>query len=397
MPIIVGGTHYYLQSLLFNDSLAAAQVEGAKDQVDSDERRPEEKTTASQTFPILQGSTQAMLAKLQEIDPIMANRWHPSDHRKIRRSLEIWLKTGRRASDVYAEQTRRRAQPLGDAAAAASPGSDEQPAAEDDARAHAALRFPTLLLWTHSTRDVLLARLSRRVDAMLAAGLLGEVRALRARAAAQAAATDDHAPSDQTRGIWVSIGYKEFLPALDAASRTKEGAAVANAGKTDDADAAATAVALTNIATRQYAKRQVRWLRVKLLSALRAAGAAQRLVVLDTSEPALWDEQTLAQATRHVRAFVAGDHDVAQADSAALAELDLTAGAAPAAAAEAQDEKEDTLARRTCQACGVTCVTPNDWRQHVSSRRHRNALKSARRKGELQDPRRIALDVEGSE
>ena len=342
-----------------------------------------------------------MLAKLQEVDPVMANRWHPSDHRKIRRSLEIWLTTGRRASDVYAEQAlRRRARPPRLDAAAPPPAVDEHDAARDDGTC-TALRFPTLLLWTHSTRAMLLARLARRVDAMLAAGLLDEVRALRATAAAQAAAaaTGSRAAPDQTRGIWVSIGYKEFLPALDAAVARLAGSGTATATAENDADADAdvdayaAAVALTNIATRQYAKRQVRWLRVKLLSALRAAGAAQRLVVLDTSAPAQWDEEVLPQATRHVRAFVGGDADaVPQADSAALTELELKAGAAEEA--ERCADGDTFVGRRTCEACGVTCVTANDWRQHEGSRRHRHALRSARRKGELREALRLVSDVE---
>jgi tRNA dimethylallyltransferase len=40
-------------------------------------------------FPILQEPTSVIMAKLKEVDPIMAGRWHPNDRRKIQRSLEI--------------------------------------------------------------------------------------------------------------------------------------------------------------------------------------------------------------------------------------------------------------------------------------------------------------------
>ncbi|KAK5057159.1 tRNA dimethylallyltransferase, mitochondrial, partial [Cryomyces antarcticus] len=59
-------------------------------------------------WPVLEESTEKMLEKLHEVDPIMANRWHPNDRRKIQRSLEIYLETGKKASDIYEEQKPRR-------------------------------------------------------------------------------------------------------------------------------------------------------------------------------------------------------------------------------------------------------------------------------------------------
>jgi len=38
----------------------------------------------SEKFPILDGPTEAILERLREVDPKMADRWHPNDRRKIR-------------------------------------------------------------------------------------------------------------------------------------------------------------------------------------------------------------------------------------------------------------------------------------------------------------------------
>lgn len=48
--------------------------------------------------------TQELLTRLQKVDPIMANRWHPSDRRKIIRSLQIYYQTGRPQSEIIKEQ-----------------------------------------------------------------------------------------------------------------------------------------------------------------------------------------------------------------------------------------------------------------------------------------------------
>lgn len=82
LPILVGGTQYYVNPLLF--------PEVTLDEVQGD---------SSQTFPVLEDSTEAMLQELKRVDPAMAERWHPNDRRKIRRSLEIYLQTGRPASE----------------------------------------------------------------------------------------------------------------------------------------------------------------------------------------------------------------------------------------------------------------------------------------------------------
>lgn len=350
----------------------AVNEDGNKAQEKADTPAPSE----SDDLPILQGSTENMLAKLREVDPVMANRWHPGDRRKIRRSLEIWLKTGQRASDVYADQARRRTSPL---------LVQEKPLSKADAVVASQnnlssdnLRFPTLLLWTHSTRDILRRRLDNRVDSMIAAGLLDEVIELSAKAQAR---TDAGAAVDSTRGIWVSIGYKEFVPYLKALSKAKAVTGIGNdSGGLGPLSIklGADSIEQTKAATRQYAKRQVRWLRIKLYEALQASRMTDKLLVLDTSDPSTWEQAILPRATEYVKDFLAGG-DIVQIQNDALVELNL-GGHDDDNDGGNDREGRTPFTQQTCEICGVTAVTPKDWAQHTNSRRHKNAVRSNRRR-----------------
>jgi tRNA dimethylallyltransferase len=233
LPILVGGTHYYTQSLLFRDRLAEAEEdgEGAGNKKDQHEAQgPTE--DLEDKYPILKESTEKLLETLQDVDPVMAERWHPNDRRKIQRSLEIYLQTGRKASDIYAEQ--RLAQ--------STTNSADSSSSEDSG-----LRFPTLLFWIHAETETLRARLDSRVDKMLQRGLLDEVRQLHDYATEHST----QQPIDDSRGIWVSIGYKEFS-AYTAALAT---------GEANDADLQALkdeAIERTKIATCQNVNRRLR-------------------------------------------------------------------------------------------------------------------------------------------
>jgi tRNA dimethylallyltransferase len=75
-------------------------------------------------------------------------------------------------------------------------------------------------------------------------------------------------------GIYIYIGYKDFRPYLDTE----------DAGSPND-QLFADAVAATKTSTRQYAKRQVSWLRNKLLPAVRAANSQAQLEPGDNTQP----------------------------------------------------------------------------------------------------------------
>ena len=343
LPILVGGTHYYTQSLLFRDGLAEAEDGGAEDH---DEQEPGKENgfvkDLGEMYPVLNEPTDVLLEKLREVDPVMADRWHPSDRRKIQRSLEIYLQTGRKASEIYAEQREAR----------------DSAQAEDNT----ALRFPTLVFWLHAETETLRARLDARVDKMLARGLVDEVQTLAAHAEAQA--REDQVV-DESRGIWVSIGFKEF----------REYAAALRIGSSDEKELErlrADAIEKTKIATRQYAKRQIRWIRIKLLNALASASSpTPPLYPLDATDISTFSHNALEPAHDLASVWLAGEPmlDPKKLSDAAAEQLE----AKPV-------EEAKVWVKRRCEVCETTCVTEKQWEAHVRSRSHRRLV--AKRKKE---------------
>ncbi|KAJ1906859.1 tRNA dimethylallyltransferase, mitochondrial, partial [Tieghemiomyces parasiticus] len=168
LPILVGGTHYYLQAVLWRQSL----VSGRSEPVAASSPPPRS------TFPDLHAMDNTNLhALLQELDPVVARRWHPNDRRKVLRSLEVLRDTGRPHSD-WMQETQ------------AASGQAQR------------LRFNTCILWIHAAKDALDPRLDARVDEMVQRGLYNELRSLR-RLRSTAAGTDS--PRDYTHGILQAI------------------------------------------------------------------------------------------------------------------------------------------------------------------------------------------------
>ena len=326
----MGGTHYYTQSLLFKDALSKEPA------LDLDENK--------EHFPILDEPTSVILEKLREVDPVMADRWHPNESRKIQRSLEIYLRTGKPASQVYDEQRIKR--------------EIEQNAAEDDlAESTTGLRSPTLIYWVHANKDVLYPRLDGRVDKMLAIGLLGEVDELTRFRTEYEARTGNAV--DQSRGIWVSIGYKEFLDYQSAVAES-------NLPPLELEKQKITAIEKTQAATRQYANRQVKWIRIKLLNALFGAGGKSNMFLLDGSDLSRWEEQVTQPATTITDGFLSGQ---------TLPEPSTLSAAAAENLIPKRNydlgQRPDLWQKKVCETCGIVSITESEWKQHGKSRTHR--------------------------
>ncbi len=186
LPIVAGGTGLYIDSLLSGRDFAAFDP-------DSDLRAKLEVE-----FAALGG--EAMLAKLAQVDPESAGRLHPNDAKRIIRALEVFESTGMTITR-HNELTR------------------QIPA-----------RYEALTITLcFDRREDMWERIDRRVDEMMAAGLVDEVKGL----------LDGGLDRDCT--AMQAIGYKEMAAAL-----TGHG----------DVQAAAEEIKLRS---RQYAKRQLTW------------------------------------------------------------------------------------------------------------------------------------------
>lgn len=191
LPILVGGTHYYNQAVIFkNSTLTETEDEPVEDPA---------KLTQEQR-DILDGPAAGILQQLRVHDPLVAQKFHPNDGRRLRRALEVFYLTGRRPSDIYLQQKQAQtAADSGDAALSA--------------------RFRTLVFWIWSEQSVLNERLDTRVDVMMQNGLrteIDEMYAEYARLAAQQTTTD------LTKGVWQVIGFRQFLPWLHETAAAPE-------------------------------------------------------------------------------------------------------------------------------------------------------------------------------
>lgn len=145
---------------------------------------------------------EALLERLRTVDPETAGRLHLRDEKRILRALEIYEQTG---EPMSLRDRRGRQRPD---------------------------RYEALYIGlSFRDREDLRRRIDRRVDDMVRQGLLQEVQDL----------LDSGLPRDAT--ALQAIGYKQFLAVADGAATTDQ------------------AVEEVKLRSRQYAKRQLTWLR----------------------------------------------------------------------------------------------------------------------------------------
>ena len=191
IALLVGGTMMYFKSLM----------QGLHDMPPADAalRAALEREASEIGWP-------AMHARLALLDPQTASRLQPQDSQRIQRALEVFQVSGRRLSSFH--------------------HADRASASQ---RPFAAMPLVSL---EPTQRPLLHARIAERFDAMLAAGFVDEVAALRAR-------------GDLTADLPAMrcVGYRQAWEALDGRWPMHE---LRDRGV---------------FATRQLAKRQLTWLR----------------------------------------------------------------------------------------------------------------------------------------
>ncbi|RMD42535.1 hypothetical protein DV735_g2591, partial [Chaetothyriales sp. CBS 134920] len=308
-------------------------------------------------------TVEEMYAKLQELDPEMARTWHPRDKRRIERSLEICLKTGRKASEWYKEQHEAEREKV---AKDSKDGVDGQ-------EGLSGLQYDSLILWLEAEDAVLKERLNARVDAMVAKGLLEEVLELHQE---DQRFQHENVVVDKTKGIWQSIGYKELELWATRADRPVDDnseAMYGNLSTTHNSKSVADGIEGIKAGTRQYAKRQNRYIRNRFSSALRQSRALDRLFLLDSTDISRWGETVVPQSEELVSAFLEGRQ---LPDAATLSDL---AGATFARITKQDDWRSSRLAHH-CEICDKTLMGVKEWERHVTSRSHKTVIQSQRRR-----------------
>ncbi|KAK0727858.1 IPP transferase-domain-containing protein [Lasiosphaeria miniovina] len=338
LPILVGGSSYYLDGLLFENQVVERQPDTDGDVLTQ--------TEIAAKFPILSDSADAMLKKLREVDPAMADKWHPNDVRKIRNSLQIFLTTGRRASEIYAENQSLKV----------SKWAHSDPAAPTPSPWNA------LLLWLYANPESLNPRLDSRVDRMVENGLIAETAEVYDYLEARLTSGET---IDRTKGIWQSIGFRQFEPYLCALK----------AGETAAADLSIlmeAGIVDTKTATRRYAKYQVRWVTMKTLTSLQEEKALDRFYLLDSSDIKSWGEEVLAKSVELTGQLLAGEPMPLPTTLSETARAVLTSKVE-------RSNHQVTPCRRVCDLCNKVVLTEELWQTHMQSNRHRAAVRYAKR------------------
>ncbi|MDO4623274.1 MAG: tRNA (adenosine(37)-N6)-dimethylallyltransferase MiaA [Eubacteriales bacterium] len=185
VPILTGGTGFYIQAVLRDIDFS------------EDDGKAELRTRLEQLAQ--EKGAGYMHALLQERDPAAAAEIHPNNVKRVIRALEFYEQTGTRIS-VHNEEQKEKESP-----------------------------YCYLYFVLNDERQHLYERIELRVDQMLQAGLVEEVRGLKDRGL-----TPDHVSMK-------GLGYKELFPYLDGSCSLEE------------------AVSVIKRDTRHFAKRQLTW------------------------------------------------------------------------------------------------------------------------------------------
>lgn len=189
LPIIAGGTGLYVESLLY-------PVSHGKEAEPNHALREELEQFAKDN------GNEALWDRLNHIDPKAAEKIHPNNIRRVVRALEVFNETGQLFSTFQNERKKKKE------------------------------KYDTLIIGLNTDRKLLYERINKRVDLMMAEGLLNEAHQL----------WEDVGPeleAQSTKGI----GYKELFAYFNEEITLEE------------------ATELIKRNSRRYAKRQLTWFR----------------------------------------------------------------------------------------------------------------------------------------
>ena len=363
VPIIVGGTNYYIESLLWEnliDERKGSEEEGGENRskflkLENDERPETDHTrksnTGVETLDSITNISQTQETKdveslvgrnqpspsddvetpnffheqLAKVDSTMAQKLHPNDTRKIKRSLQVYERSGISHSEHIAHQQSQE-------------GSSEH---------GGPMRFKNVcVLWIRCEFETLDKRLDTRVDQMIKQGLVNEL--------VEFHNSWKHEPNNSKmqnkEGIFQSIGFKEFREFLSPGNTAVEENPVMFQKCVD----------AMKCATRRYARKQVRWVNNRFLG--RPSTSSPDVYSLDATDLGQWEQNVLEKALTIVESFRSGKK----------VPLEPLERIVTSAAAKRSNHK--------CTACNDRVIIGDqNWEAHLRSRSHRHYKKKQQR------------------
>ncbi|KAM3934171.1 tRNA dimethylallyltransferase isoform 1-T1 [Leptodactylus fuscus] len=323
IPIVVGGTNYYIESLLWKvlvNSVSGGKTAAHGDQAITDRKTELEKLDYSELH-----------ARLKNVDPEMAAKLHPHDKRKVARSLQVYEETGiSHTEHIRRQQEEDGGGPLG-----------------------GALRYlHHCIFWLHSDQEVLNTRLSARVDEMLEIGLIKELQDFHKRYNEQIIAQSGQ---NYQHGIFQSIGFKEFHEYLVTKDITPDKADIL----------LQKGIEALKQRTQKYAKKQNKWVQSRFLK--RPGPNVPRVYGLDVTDVSAWDKHVLQPAIKIVSSFLKG-----QLPDMKPMEI-------------ASDNNEGKRTSRLCDLCNRIIIGDREWAAHTKSKSHLRHMRKRKQEEEMRN------------
>lgn len=355
VPILVGGTHYYIQSVLLNNATIGSNGQDGNPDSSTSTNLDSHKLTSAQMEILESGSPETVFEQLANVDPLIAQKFHPNDHRRIRQALRIYYTTGKKASDLYSQQ--------------------------QEVDPESALRYDSLIFWVFCDKTVLDPRLDQRVDDMVAKGdLINEVKSLyqHYRDLKLSSQCENGSPPDLERGVFQVIGFKEFLPWLEASVTNSSNTNTKTNEEKAKEDLWRDCINDMKTGTRRYANKQTKWINKKLLPAMSRYGAVVSL--LDASDLSKWNSDVGERGSKIAQEFMQkqsrDEFSVSLVPPERKDLLDVSHSAGDFSV------NPENWKHYKCDACNMTLVGEKAWQTHVASRKHKRMRDSDKKKKE---------------
>ena len=338
LPVLVGGTMYYVESVLFDHLVPSRNINESESESEVEDKWDRD--------GMKEKSNEELFEELKQLDPDSAFRLHPNDRRKIIRAIEVCRRTGKKLSDYYEEQ------------------HGEKKTADD--KFSGLPRYEnSLMIWLDCDQTILNERLDTRIDAMIEEGLIKEF--------------DDFFNEFKKKqwkdpfhnGVLQSIGLKEFLPYMDIVVDERESEQGQKTCKQS--------VEAMKTKTRRYARKQLTWIRNRFLK--RRGSDCPPVFRLDVSDFVKFansgDRPAMEQQWNKIMssAMAIAEHVVSRGVSNESLSLLKQKTGLSEAVYEGNNEK-DKVIHEQCLVCKnkPVFVRQSQWQQHLDSWRHRKSV-----------------------
>lgn len=354
LPIVVGGTTYYIESLLWK-VLIGTERESISVENDSLSTLGEADRNLLLNLPESDEDGENMHELLTKVDPVTAQRLHPKNSRKIRRALEVFRDSGKPMSEIL----------------------NEQQSEDGSSYLGGPLRYEhVILFWIKCDQEKLNARIDKRIDSMVAEGMLFEIR--------KCYNMLKTGEIDPTRGMMQTIGFKEFLPYLEKYDDESFDVEITEFIRSHGGLSGQKKFIIRNrisdalklleecldelrMATKRYSKRQIKWIRNRIVS--NKGRFVPPVYELDsTNAETNWNEDVYLKAENVVQSYIENVEPMiepAEREKHPMADVNINV-------------------THFCTVCDRRFIGDHEFNVHMNSQRHRKAVQGLMKRQALE-------------